>query len=164
MILSKMKKTLFLLILAVYTLPGFAQEINPTLIGKKFTAAISLEEKLKAKVYTSDDDIIIPGGMAAPIVYIRPNGSHENFYIQYTFSEQDSVIQHIEYRWGDDNDKKHLISKYELFLKSFNKRYGKAEAVGEYQCGWISKAQLEFSLYGNFGDEPFVSVGIRKKD
>lgn len=161
-----MKKTLFIMI-AICTgciSPSIAQDINPSLIGKKFWEVKNMEMKLKGKVYTSDDDIIVPGGMAAPVVYIRPKRSHENFYVEYTFTKKDSVVTRIEYKWGDDNDKKFLMSKYDSFLQDFNKRHGTSKAVGEYQHYWNTKEQLEVSLYGNFGDVPMVSIHLRKKD
>jgi len=160
-----MKKTLLLIFVAfaAYNAPALAQDININLIGEKFSQAAILEKQNKGKIYTSDDDIIIPGGMAEPIVFTKGNKSNKDFYVEYTFSEKDSVIQRIEYKWGAENDKRFLSKKFELFLEDFNRKYGKSETVGQYQHHWTTKDRIEISIYGNFTSHPMVSVDVRKK-
>jgi len=161
---------------AILVLTGtssFSQSIHPELIGKKMSAAIKLEQKMKAKVYTSDEDIIVPGGMAVPIRYIRPEKNIPDLIIEYTFSEKDSIIRRIAYEWDvrnfektDHNVKpltfdKALIFKYNSLYNFLTERYGAGMAKGDLSAlakieepdglnrsdTWMISGQLDVSLY-----------------
>lgn len=162
--LSKMNKSFLIIVIALigYNSNTFAQDINIDLIGKKFSQAVKLEVKSKGKIYTSDDDIIIPGGMAAPITYTRAGKDVKEFLVEYTFSEKDSVIRRIEYIWGKGNDKEVLKEKFEMFLKSLTEKYGKSAAVSQYQHDWTTQDKMAVSIYGNFTNYPKVIVEVRK--
>ncbi len=122
---------------------SFAQSVNPDLIGKKMAAAIKQEQQLKSKIYKGDGDILIPGGMAFPIRYIRTEKNIPNLIVQYTFSEKDSIINNIEYEWdlrnfekSDHNVKpisfdKALIKRYNNLLTYFTKKYGTGITKGD---------------------------------
>lgn len=145
-----------------YNTPILAQDVNINLIGKKFSEAVINEVKNDGKVYTSDDDIIIPGGMAEPMVYTRAGKDVKAFFVEYTFGEKDSIIRRIEYKWGEANDKNMLNEKFKLFLRALNEKYGQSKAVSQYQHYWVTTDKMEVALYGNFTTNPMVTVQIRK--
>jgi len=155
-----------LLIIAIvtigYSTSTFAQDVNINLIGKKFSQAVNNEAKNKGVVYISDDDVIIPGGMAEPVVYTRIGKDVKEFFVEYTFSEKDSVVRQIEYTWGEGNGRNALTEKFKLFLTGLTEKYGKGKAVGEYQHHWVTDEKMEVALYGNFTTYPKVTVRIRK--
>jgi len=139
-----MFKKLFLLstLLAV-TAVAYAQAINPDLLGKKIAFAIKQEQQLKSKIYTNDEDIIIAGGMAMPVRFIRVEKDIPNLIVQYIFSEKDSIIHKIGYEWdvrnfdkSDHNVKplafnKALIERYNSLVKLFTQKYGVGTTKGD---------------------------------
>jgi hypothetical protein len=139
-----MFKRLFALsaILTVATL-GFAQSVNPDLLGKKMAFAIKQEQQLKSEIYNSDEDMIIPGGMAIPVRFIRVEKDIPNLIVQYIFSEKDSIIRKIEYEWdvrnfdkSDHNVKplafnKALIERYNNLVAFFTKKFGAGTTKGD---------------------------------
>jgi len=137
------KKLFTLTIILAVAAGGFAQSINPDLLGKKMTLAIKQEQQLKSKIYTNDEDIIISGGMAMPVRFIRVEKNIPNLIVQYVFSEKDSIIRKIEYEWdvrnfdkSDHNVKplafnKALIERYNSLVKFFNQKYGAGTTKGD---------------------------------
>jgi hypothetical protein len=138
-----LKKLFILITLAVAGTTSFAQIVHPDLIGKKIAVAIKQEQQLKSKTYTNDEDIIIAGGMAMPVRFIRVEKNIPNLIVQYIFSEKDSIIREIEYEWDVRNfDKsdhivkpisfdKALIERYNSLLAYFTKKYGPGTAKGD---------------------------------
>lgn len=169
-----MKPQLFFSIIFLVFLSNlcFSQSIHPDLVGKKMSTAIKQEQKLKSKVYISDDDILIPGGMAVPVKYIRPEKNIPDLIIEYVFSEKDSIIHSINYVWDvrnfektDHNVKplafdKALIFKYNSLYNFLTDRYGAGIAKGDLSIlskieeadglkrsdRWVMAGQLNISL------------------
>lgn len=103
----------------------FSQEIYTDIAGKKMSFFKKLEEKNKGKVYQTDGDIIIPGGMAMPIMYRRAQKDMPDLIVNYVFSEKDSVMHTVEYQWDVRNYKdKHTDEVPSAFQKDFVKKYG----------------------------------------
>jgi len=138
-----LKKLFILITLVVAVTTSFAQIVHPDLIGKKITVAIKQEQQLKSKIYTSDEDIIIPGGMAVPVRFMRKEKDIPNLIIQYLFSEKDSIINNIAYEWDVRNFEKSdhdvrplafdqaLIARYSSLVKFFTQRYGAGITKGD---------------------------------
>jgi hypothetical protein len=139
-----MFKVLFILTaILIVSATSFAQSVNPDLLGKKISLAIKQEQQLKSEIYTNDEDIIIAGGMAIPVRFIRVEKDIPNLIVQYIFSEKDSIIRKIEYEWdvrnfdkSDHNVKplafnKALIERYNNLVTFFTKKYGAGAIKGD---------------------------------
>ncbi|RDC54401.1 hypothetical protein DU508_22030 [Pedobacter chinensis] len=168
-----MKKTLSTWMLISMVTLLCAQEIKTDLIGKKMSAIIKMEELMKSKVYTSDHDIIVPGGMAMPIMYIRTEKDIPNLIIEYTFDKKDSTIRRVQYEWDVRNFEKSdhmvkplafdqaLIAKYNTLVEQLTLLYGPGTTKGdltdlskiEQQGGlqrtdhWTVNNQFQIQLY-----------------
>lgn len=101
-----------------------------------------LEEKNKGKVYQTDGDIIIPGGMAMPIMYRRMQKDMPDLIVNYVFTEKDSIMHTVEYEWDLRNYsgqvdikplefQKDFVKKYNELLRLLTARYGLSESKGE---------------------------------
>lgn len=150
----------------------FSQEIYTDIAGKKMSFFKKLEEKNKGKVYQTDGDIIIPGGMAMPIMYRRAQKDMPDLIVNYVFREKDSVMHTVEYQWDVRNYKdkhtdevpsafqKDFVKKYNELLRLLTARYGVSESNGELNDflkvydlkknksdRWSTKENTEVALY-----------------
>lgn len=135
--------SLSILSLSLLQVDVFSQEIYTDIAGKKMSFFKKLEEKNKGKVYQTDGDIIIPGGMAMPIMYRRAQKDMPDLIVNYVFREKDSVMHTVEYQWDVRNYKdkhtdevpsafqKDFVKKYKELLNLLTARYGVSESKGE---------------------------------
>ncbi|SDJ50762.1 hypothetical protein SAMN04487898_103114 [Pedobacter sp. ok626] len=163
--------TLSLLILQVD--PVYSQDIYTDIVGKKMSFFKKLEEKNNGKLYETDGDIIIPGGMAMPIMYRRVQKDKPDLIVNYVFTEKDSLIHTVEYEWdvtnyGDQKAsvkplvmQKAFIQKYNELLKLLTARYGASTSKGELadflkgdgpeelskSDSWVTKENTAIELY-----------------
>jgi len=72
-----------------------AQEISTEIHGRKMKEFISLEKKLGSHLYRGVRDLIIPGGMATPLLYRRAESGIPDLLVTYTFSIKDSLVNNI---------------------------------------------------------------------
>lgn len=120
----------------------YAQDIFTDISGKKMSFFKELEKKNKGKVYQKDGDIIIPGGMAMPIMYRRVQKDMQDLIVNYVFTEKDSIMHTVDYLWDvrNYNDKdieetpsafiKDFVKKYQELLSLLTARYGVSTSIG----------------------------------
>ncbi|TKC57604.1 hypothetical protein FBD94_20195 [Pedobacter hiemivivus] len=107
-----------------------SQEIYTDIAGKKMSFFKKLERKNKGEVYQTDGDIIIPGGMAMPIMYRRAQKDMPDLIVNYVFTEKDSLMHTVEYEWDVQNQKA-FVNKYNELLNLLTARYGASVSKGE---------------------------------
>lgn len=130
-------------LLLIQITSAFAQDISTDITGKKMADFIKIEKKLKGKIHTSENDIIIPGGMEAPVMYRRVQKGIPDLIVSYTFTKQDSSIHEVQYSWNPANFEnadlsvqpisldKMLVEKYIELLTALSKKYGPSKSEGD---------------------------------
>jgi len=120
-----------------------SQEVYTDIAGKKMGFFKKLEAKNKGEVYQTDGDVIIPGGMAMPVMYRRAQKDMPDLIVNYVFTEKDSVMHTVEYQWDVRNYKdkhtdevpsafrKDFVKKYNELLRLLTARYGVSESKGD---------------------------------
>ncbi|WP_316820822.1 hypothetical protein [Pedobacter gandavensis] len=172
--------TLCLLLLNIDVV--LCQEINTDIVGKKMSFFEKLEKKYNGKVYETDGDVIIPGGMATPIMYKRVQKGMPDLIVNYVFTEKDSLMHTVEYEWDVSNyfDKvddtssmfrNAFVKKYSELLTLLSSRYGTSKPKGELadffkidapkklskSDRWITNENTEVKLYA-FGSQDYKSL------
>lgn len=118
------------------------QEIPTSIHGQKMKIFIDVEKKLSGKLYQPTGDIIIPAGMALPLTYRRSEKDIPDLLVTYTFNEQDSLMNQIEYEWDmtnfDSNHKtqplkiqKAFIKKHLMLVEQLDQKLGKSKQNGD---------------------------------
>lgn len=134
--------TLLIAILTFSATQAFAQDITIDINGKRFDAFQTIEKELKSTLFEDDRDVIIPGGMAKPVIYRRVQQGIPDLLVSYTFSEKDSTIKTIEYEWDMLNFEKErkaqplslqkaMIEKYRNLLDMCSKKLGQGNQEGD---------------------------------
>jgi hypothetical protein len=150
-----------------------AQEINTDIVGKKMSFFKKLEAKNKGKVYETDGDIIIPGGMAMPIMYRRVQKEMPDLIVNYVFTKKDSLMHTVAYTWDLSNYgntlenikpltyQKAFVKKYIELLTLLTAKYGASESKGTLEDflknnnpkelkksdKWVTRENTEVYLY-----------------
>lgn len=156
---------------------SFAQDITTDIYGKHMKNMATLENKLGGRLFQVNGDIVVPGGMAAPLTYRRKEQGIPDLLVTYTFTEKDSLIDRIEYEWDainfDENAVKQplnvqqaFINKYLLLKNELTKRYGEGIEKGDLKDlsqidlkggmrqrnDWKPNDSLEINLYSVFSN------------
>lgn len=168
----KLFLSLFLFLLFFQLEKVSSQDLDLDITGKTIHHFVKLEEKLKSKVYQTDGDIVLPSGMAMPIMYRRAEKNTPDLIVNYIFNATDSLIHQINYSWDPRNFEKgeaspklvtfdqQLIKKYNELLTALTAKYGVSESKGELtdlkkiesntgltrSDSWITKERVKIEL------------------
>jgi len=140
--LTHKRNLLTIFLLFICSASCIAQEIATEIEGKTAKQFFILEKRLGNKTFIGAYDIVVPMGMATPVVFRRKETSIPDMLVTYTFNEKDSLIQKIEYEIDMINFdreakgipkemQKAMIKKYNELLAYLSKKLGKSEQEGD---------------------------------